>query len=76
MNMSRLLFVSLLVIAAPAWAHSNLDHSEPKDRSVLKQAPYEVRMWFTEPIKTKLSTIEVHNAEGKQVDQRNLPSVR
>jgi methionine-rich copper-binding protein CopC len=72
MNMSRLLFVSLLVIAAPAWAHSNLDHSEPKDRSVLKQAPHEVRMWFTEPIKTKLSTIEVHNAEGKQVDQRNL----
>ena len=72
MNVRRLLIVSLWLIAAPAWAHSTLDHSEPKDQSVLKQAPHEIRMWFTEPIKAKLSTIEVRDAEGKQVDQRNL----
>jgi len=72
MNSWRLLFVSLWVIAAPAWAHSTLDHSEPKDRSVLKQAPREIRMWFTEPIKAKLSTIEVRDTGGKQVDQGNL----
>jgi hypothetical protein len=68
----RLLFVSLWVIAPAVWAHSTLDHSDPKDRSVLKQAPREIRMWFTEPIKVKLSTIEVRDGEGKQVDQRNL----
>jgi len=66
------LFVSLWLLAGPVWAHSTLDHSEPKDRSVLKQAPREIRMWFTEPIKAKLSTIVVRDAEGKQVDQRNL----
>jgi len=68
----RLLFVSLWIIASPVWAHSTLDHSEPNDHSVLKQAPREIRMWFTEPIKAKLSTIEVRDATGKQVDQRNL----
>jgi methionine-rich copper-binding protein CopC len=68
----RWLFVSLCAIATPVWAHSTLDHSEPKDQAVLKQAPGEIRMWFTEPIKAKLSTIEVRDAAGRQVDQRNL----
>ena len=72
MNRWRLLFVSLSLIATPVWAHSALDHSEPKNGAVLKQAPHEIRMWFTEPIKVKLSTIEVHDAAGKQVDQRDL----
>jgi copper resistance protein C len=68
----RLLFVSLWAVALPAWAHSTLDHSDPRDRSVLKQAPHEIRMWFTEPIKAKLSTIEVRDAGGKQVDRGDL----
>ena len=29
-------------------------------------------MWFTEPIKVGLSTFEVRNAAGKQIDQRDL----
>jgi methionine-rich copper-binding protein CopC len=68
----RLLFVSLYAIATPVWAHTTLDHSEPKDGAVLSQAPPEIRMWFTEPIKAKLSTVEVRDAAGKQVDQRDL----
>lgn len=72
MSRLRWLFVSLCAFAAPVWAHSSLDHSEPRDRAVLKQAPHEVRMWFTEPIKAGISSIEVRDAAGKQVDQRNL----
>ena len=72
MNRFVLLFVSLGAFAAPAWAHSSLDHSEPKDGAVVKQAPPEIRMWFTEPIKAGLSTIEVRDATGKQVDKRDL----
>jgi methionine-rich copper-binding protein CopC len=64
--------VSLWALATPVWAHSSLDHSEPKNGAVLKQAPPEIRMWFTEPIKAGLSTIEVRDANGKQVDQRDL----
>lgn len=72
MSRLRWLFVSLCALATPLWAHSSLDHSEPKDRAVLKQAPHEIRMWFTEPIKAGLSSIEVRDAAGKQVDQRDL----
>ena len=72
MSPMRWLFVSLCVFAAPVWAHSSLDHSEPKDRAILKEAPHEIRMWFTEPIKAGLSSIEVRDAAGKQVDRRDL----
>lgn len=68
----RLLVVSLCACATPALAHSSLDHSEPKNGAVLKQAPQEIQMWFTEPIKAGLSTIEVRDAAGKQVDKRDL----
>jgi len=61
-----------LVLVTPIWAHSSLDHCEPKNGAVLKQAPPEIRMWFTEPIKTGLSTIEVRDAAGKQVDKHDL----
>jgi methionine-rich copper-binding protein CopC len=67
-----LLFVSLLVVAAPARAHSSLERSEPRDGATLKTAPNEIRMWFTEPIKAGLSTIAVRDAAGKQIDRRDL----
>ncbi len=38
----------------------------------MKEGPPEIRLWFSEPIKVGLSTIEVRDAAGKQVDQRNL----
>jgi len=64
--------VSLVLLAVPALGHSSLERSEPKDGETLKVAPREIRMWFTEPIKVGLSTFEVRNAAGKQVDQRDL----
>ncbi|MGH8093267.1 MAG: copper resistance CopC family protein [Chthoniobacterales bacterium] len=69
----------LVVLGLLAWfatesapGHSTLTRSEPGNRTTLKQAPDEIRIWFTEPIKVGLSTIEVRNASGKQVDQRDL----
>ncbi len=72
--MKRSLFVFLAVgfAAARVLAHSTLDHSEPKNSATLKQSPNEIRMWFTEPFKTSLSTIEVRDASGKQVDRADL----
>jgi copper resistance protein C len=72
MSWSRCLVVSLCALATPVLAHSSLDRSEPKDGAVLKQAPREIRMWFTEPIKVGLSTFEVRDSTGKQVDKRDL----
>jgi len=72
--MSRVFFViaSLVLLTLPAVGHSSLERSEPKDGENLKVAPGEIRMWFTEPIKVGLSTFEVRNAAGKQIDQRDL----
>ncbi|MGI8432993.1 MAG: copper resistance CopC family protein [Chthoniobacterales bacterium] len=53
-------------------AHSTLDHSEPKAGAVLEQTPNELRLWFTEPLKIGLSTVEVRNAAGQQVDRHDL----
>jgi methionine-rich copper-binding protein CopC len=72
MSWRRCLIVSLYAVATPVWAHSSLDHSEPRNGAVLKQAPQEIRMWFTEPIKAGLSTIEVRDAASRQVDRRDL----
>ncbi len=72
MRRLSLLFVSLCLLAGPAFGHSSLVRSEPKDGAELKAAPSEIRFWFSEPIKAGLSTFTVHDAAGKQVDQRDL----
>lgn len=72
MRVLRWLVPSLLLPATSVWAHSALVRSDPKDGAVLKQAPHEIRMWFTEPIKVGLSTFEVRDAAGKQVDKGDL----
>ena len=64
--------VGLALFAAQAVGHSSLERSEPKDGETLKVAPGEIRMWFTEPIKVGLSTFEVRNQAGEQIDQRDL----
>ena len=61
-----------LLLTTSALAHTHLAKSEPADGAKLSAAPNEIRIWFTEPIKVGLSTIEVRDAGGKQVDQRDL----
>jgi methionine-rich copper-binding protein CopC len=72
MKALRWLVLGLFVLATPVWAHSALERSDPKNGVVLKQAPHEIRMWFTEPIKVGLSTFAVRDAAGKQVDKGDL----
>ncbi len=69
-----LIVVSLfaLIWTGPALAHSTLARSEPAAGAKLKESPNEVRIWFTEPIKAGLSTIEVLDPAGKQIDRRDL----
>ena len=62
----------LLFFPALGWSHSALERSEPKSGAVLPVAPNELRIWFTEPIKVGLSTIEVRDESGRQVDQKSL----
>ena len=70
----RRFFFALFLGAAltSAQAHTALERSEPKANAVLAAAPNELRLWFSEPFKVGLSTIEVRDAAGRQVDQRDL----
>jgi copper resistance protein C len=34
--------------------------------------PNEVRIWFTEPIEPRVSSIKVFDATGKQIDKRDV----
>ena len=43
---------------------------------MLKALPNELRMWFTEPIKVGLSTVEVRNEAGKQIGRNGLVADR
>ncbi len=72
--MSRVLsvIVGLSLLAASAFGHSSLERSEPKASATVKVAPREIRIWFSEPIKVGLSTFEVRDVAGKQVDRRDL----
>lgn len=72
MRHAFLLIVSLLASAAAAWGHSSLLRTEPKDGAVLQQAPNEIRLWFSAPIKVALSTVQIRDARGKEVDGRDL----
>jgi methionine-rich copper-binding protein CopC len=74
--MKRLLVAAVALISpffpATGWAHSTLARSEPISGAVVKAAPNELRIWFTEPIKVGLSTIEVRDQSGQQVDDKDL----
>ena len=50
---------SLLAMAAQANAHAFMVRAEPRVGSKVKKAPIEVRTWFSEPVRSGLSSIKV-----------------
>jgi copper resistance protein C len=62
---------AILLLPAIALAHAFLDHSDPKVGSVVHKPPADVRIWFTEAVEPDFSTIEVRDADKKQVDKKD-----
>jgi copper resistance protein C len=58
--------------AANAHAHAFMNHAEPAVGSEVKQAPREVRIWFSEPVEPTLSSITVFDAAGRQIDKKDM----
>lgn len=56
-------------VAAGVQAHAFLDHAEPRVGSVVKVAPAELKLWFTEEIEPAFSSMKVLDAAGKRVDK-------
>jgi hypothetical protein len=72
-SLCRILFFGLVVLlsASRVSAHAFLEHSDPSVGSKVHSAPAAVRIWFTEAIEPRFSSIQVFDATGKQVDKKD-----
>ena|SRR5437867_6042341 len=67
-----LCFCFLLVVpSARLSAHAFLERSDPSVGGKVHSAPAAVRIWFTEAIELRFSSIQVFDATGKQVDKKD-----
>jgi hypothetical protein len=63
--------VLFLALQTQAWAHAFLDHAEPKVGSTVTNSPAEIKVWFTQNLEPAFSTLEVQDAQGKQVGKKD-----
>jgi methionine-rich copper-binding protein CopC len=66
------LLLTILMGAAQLEAHAFLKNAEPAVGSTVQKSPGEVRIRFTENIEPAVSSIQVFDASGKEVDKRDL----
>ena len=52
-------------------AHAFMVRAEPHVGSKVKKAPTEVRIWFSEPVRSILSSIKVFDENGEQIDKKD-----
>ena len=72
--MKRLFFVFLILVAASTRlkAHAFLKDADPRVGSTLQTSPSDLRIRFTENIEPAVSSIQVFDVSGKEVDKRDL----
>lgn len=68
---SLLFIILLMAICSRASAHVYPDHADPKVGSEIGASPKEVKIWFTGGIEPSFSSMEVLDANGKQVDKKD-----
>lgn len=74
----RMLLVALplglvlaLLFPLPASAHAVLLRSDPASQAILKVAPSQVRLWFSEDLNAAFSTLSVVNGANQRVDNQD-----
>jgi copper resistance protein C len=73
--MKRVILGLLLIVvtgSATLEAHAFLEHADPAVGSTVQASPSEVRVLFTEKIEPALSSIQVFDVSGKEVDKRDV----
>ena len=72
--MKRIVIFFLILVAASTRlkAHAFLKDADPGVGSTMQRSPSEVRIRFTENIEPTVSSIQVFDASGKEVDKRDL----
>jgi methionine-rich copper-binding protein CopC len=68
--------LSVIAAAARVEAHAFLVRAEPRVGSKVTKVPTEVRVWFSETVKAGVSSIQVFDVSGKQVDKKDTHSDR
>ena len=48
-----------------------MDHADPKVGSAVTNSPAEIKIWFTQNLEPAFSTLEVRDAQGKEVDKKD-----
>jgi methionine-rich copper-binding protein CopC len=66
-----LVAVLFLALQTRAWAHAFLDHAEPKVGSSVTNSPTEIKIWFTQNLEPAFSKLEVRDAKGEEVDNKD-----
>ena len=68
--------LSVIAAAVRVEAHAFLVRAEPRVGSKVNKAPIEVRVWFSETVQAGVSSIQVFDVSGKQVDKKDTHSDR
>jgi hypothetical protein len=68
--------VAGLALAGAAFAHAMLDRASPAVGSRVAASPARIELWFTEALEPAFSAVNVLDAGGRQVDQRDTAFAR
>jgi len=53
-------------------AHAFLDHATPAVGSAVREAPAQIKLWFTQRLEPAFSTVQVQDHAGKRVDKGDV----
>lgn len=62
----------LLTLTTRSWAHAFLDHAEPKVGSTVTAPPTEVKIWYTQELEPAFSSVQVTDAQGRELDKKDV----
>ena len=68
--------LSVIAATVRVEAHAFLIRAEPRVGSKVNKVPTEVRVWFGETVQAGVSSIQVFDMSGKQVDKKDTHSDR
>lgn len=64
-------FAMLACLSTNLFAHVTLSSSIPAAGSVVHGSPAEVRLWFSDALEPRFSTVKVFDSSGRQVDKHD-----
>ena len=68
--------LSIIAATVRVEAHAFLVRAEPRVGSKVNKVPTEVRIWFGETVQASVSSIQVFDVSGNQVDRKDMHSDR